>query len=288
MIKLIEYALYPGCVISNRYPHLELASRKVAESLNVHFEDMPGTTCCPDPIGIQSADRRTWMTVAARNLAIAEEMGKDILTLCNGCYETLKSVNVHLKQQPELKEDVNQTLAAIDKEFKGTIRVKHFIHFFDDIDLTKLQQKIENPMTHINTAIHYGCHILRPSEILEVDDADRPTMLNQLIELTGANIVEYEGYLQCCGYTIKDFEPDLSLQIARDKLINIERSKANSITLTCPTCYATFDTRQSLVNRAFGTSFKIPTFYYAELLALALGYTPKDLALHRHRVKLPV
>ena len=100
---MVKYALYPGCLVSNRYPNLELAVRKIAESLDVHLEDMQGTSCCPEPQGIQSTDKRTWMTLAARNIVIAEEMGKDILTLCNGCFETLKSVNVRLKRHPELK-----------------------------------------------------------------------------------------------------------------------------------------------------------------------------------------
>ncbi|MFQ6123896.1 MAG: CoB--CoM heterodisulfide reductase iron-sulfur subunit B family protein [Candidatus Heimdallarchaeota archaeon] len=283
-----EYALYPGCLVSYRYPHLELAVRKITETLNVRLEDMEGTSCCPEPQGIQSTDKRTWMALAARNIAIAEEMGKDILTLCNGCFETLKSVNVRLKRHPELKEDVNQILATIDKEFKGTIRVKNIIHLFDDIGISTMHLKIEKPMTHIRTAVHYGCHMLRPSDILEVVAADRPTMLDHLVELTGAKPVEYEGKVHCCGYPVRNFDPELSLRLAHDKLFNIQRSAANCITLLCPCCFSTFDTRQALVNRTFGTSFNIPSFHYAELLALALGYTPEELALDRHRVKLPL
>ena len=287
-MQLIEYALYPGCLVSNRFPHLELAVRKIAETLGVKLEDMQGISCCPEPQGIQSTDKRTWMTLAARNIAIAEEMGKDILTLCNGCFETLKSVNVRLKRHPELKDDVNQTLAAIDKEFKGTIRVKNIIHVFDDIGISTMSLKIENPMTHIRTAVHYGCHMLRPSDILEVVAADRPTMLDYLVELTGAKPVEYEGKVHCCGYPVRNFDPKLSMQIAANKLSNIKRSAANCVTLLCPCCFSTFDTRQTMINRTLGTSFKIPAFHYAELLALSLGYTPVELALNRHRVKLPL
>ena len=140
-MPLVDYALYPGCLVSNRYPHLELAVRKIAETLGVSLEDMQGTSCCPEPQGIQSTDKRTWMTLAARNIAIAEEMGKDILTLCNGCFETLKSVNVRLKRHPELMEDVNQTLAAIDKEYN---------HIFEmDADLSHDPKEIPNFLERI-------------------------------------------------------------------------------------------------------------------------------------------
>ena len=92
-----DFALFVGCVIANRFPHLEKSGRVVLDKLNINVEDISEFNCCPNPTGVLQISNDAWTASAAHNLCLAEEKGKDILTFCNGCYETLKTANVELK-----------------------------------------------------------------------------------------------------------------------------------------------------------------------------------------------
>ncbi|MCK5561470.1 MAG: hypothetical protein KAJ51_12785, partial [Thermoplasmata archaeon] len=105
--KLKKYSLYIGCLIPSRYPAIELASRKVLDNLDVELMELKDTTCCPNQMAIKSTDETLWGLMAGRNLAIAEENGYDVLSLCNGCYNTLKTVNSTLKNDDRRRDKLN-------------------------------------------------------------------------------------------------------------------------------------------------------------------------------------
>ena len=100
---MIKAAFFPGCLIPIKYPHMELAVRNTLPGVGVEIVDLPGFTCCPDPIYFQAGDKLDWLTMAARNLCIAEEAGTDIFTICSGCTSTLCEANHELQADEILK-----------------------------------------------------------------------------------------------------------------------------------------------------------------------------------------
>ncbi|UCE75062.1 MAG: CoB--CoM heterodisulfide reductase subunit B, partial [Methanomassiliicoccales archaeon] len=66
------YALFLGCVAPNRYPGVESSTREILKELGVEFSELEGASCCPAPGVTRSFDKNTWLTIAARNLALAE------------------------------------------------------------------------------------------------------------------------------------------------------------------------------------------------------------------------
>lgn len=143
----MRYALFLGCVIPNRYPGIELAMRNVAPKLGMEIVDMEGASCCPAPGVFKSFDKPTWLALAARNLAIAEAHSSDIVTLCSGCYGTLKETNMILKEDSVKRESVNAILGEFKKEFHGNIDVKHFVEIlYDNIGVEKLKNFVKRPL----------------------------------------------------------------------------------------------------------------------------------------------
>ena len=126
MAKVDEYKMFAGCTIGNRIPFIEASSRKVFDKLGIKTSDA-AFACCPDPVGFHAIDHTSWLAMGARNLTIAEAEGKDIISLCNGCFQTLKLVNAELNHDDHEKEKINAILGKLGKEFKGTINVKHFV-----------------------------------------------------------------------------------------------------------------------------------------------------------------
>ena len=263
---------------------MELAIRNTLPNIGVELVDVEGFTCCPDPIYYKARDKIKWLTIAARNLAIAEETGLDVITMCSGCISTLKEAKFTLDEDPELKDEINKRLKKINKEYKGKVRIDHAVVLIrDTLGLEAVKKSVKKSLEDISVAIHYGCHILKPSQIMHVDDADYPSILDDFITAMGATPLEHKEKLLCCGKGCMD--EDLPLDMTETIFASIEASGADCMGLVCPTCFSSFDLGQIMISRKKGKTYNIPVIYLFQLLGLAQGLKPEEVGLHTHRVK---
>ena len=145
-----EFALFLGCVIPTRLPHVEKSVREVFKILDIKVHEMQGAGCCPDPIASQSLSVDLWTTLAARNLTIAETMGLDIITTCAGCYETLKTASKLMAEDSELKARVNAKLKHLGLEYKGDTQIYHFVEVLSRENyLRKLESLTQVPLNEL-------------------------------------------------------------------------------------------------------------------------------------------
>ena len=273
-----------GCMIPIKYPQMEAAFKRTMPGLGVELVDLEGFTCCPDPIFYKAKDVLGWLTIAARNLCIAEEAGTNIVTLCSGCTATLKEAVFLLAEDEDLRKKVNRRLAKIGKEYRGTTRVEHAVVLIrDELGIEKVEESVVRPLDGVKVAIHYGCHLLKPSQIMHVDDADYPSILENLIRATGATPISHDEELLCCGKGCID--DDMPVDMVYDIFSSIRESGADCMGLICPTCFSSFDLGQIVVGRKKDTKFDIPVIYYFQLLGLAQGLTAADVGLGLHKVK---
>jgi CoB--CoM heterodisulfide reductase subunit B len=279
-----EYTLFLGCIIPARFPFMEKSTRLVLSKLGCVLHDLDGATCCPTKSIIKPIGDLAWYVTAARNLALAEKLGHDLLIPCNGCYSTLKSVEVELRVNPLLREQVNKILSSTGLEYKGTIQVKHLVEVLhDEIGITKIKQHIIKPFDGIKIAAHHGCHMLRPSSSIFFDDPNKPKKFDALIDALGAKSIDYETKMLCCGGNLNSAdEPDEASALARMKLLDVTK-KADAISLTCPSCFMQYDSRQYLLQKS-GEKLNVPILYYPELLGLAMGFTTQELGMDMHRI----
>jgi len=283
---MTRYALFLGCTIPARQPNYELSARKALAKLGVELVDLANMTCCAPP-PVQSIDLETSFAVAAYNICLAEEANLDLITLCSGCFESLCAANVALKHSPELREKINRILSPTGKEFLGSKEVKHFLQvLMEDIGIENLKQKVSKPLNNLKVAAFYGCHVLRPSGHLKFDDPERPSILENLIEALGAESVEYRNKLKCCGGLLRGYSDEIALDLAREKLANTSKAGADCIATLCPFCFVALDIGQIQIRSKFQETYNMPVLHYSELLALALGIDPKELALETHKIKV--
>lgn len=281
----MKYIPFFGCMMTTKYPHFENAVRRTVENIGLELIDIEGFTCCPDPIYFQARDKMKWYAIAARNICLAEEAGYDIITTCSGCTATLSEVNHVLKKDAELRNKVNEKLARIDKEYRGTINIRHAVTVIrDDFGYDKVQESVEYPLEGLKVAVHYGCHLLKPSHIMRVDDPDHPTILENLIRAIGAEPIHHRKTLLCCGRAC--FTDAIPQSMVTDIFDSILEQDADCMGLICPTCFDEFDMGQVLLNRKLKTSYNIPVVYYFQLLGLAQGLTPEEVGLTQHKIKV--
>ncbi|MHA1798189.1 MAG: CoB--CoM heterodisulfide reductase iron-sulfur subunit B family protein [Candidatus Helarchaeota archaeon] len=272
---MTDMKLFSGCVIQNRLPHLEQASRAVFNKLGIEVSDAP-FTCCPDPVGFNSFSNETWLALGANNLIFAEEEGKEIVSLCNGCTQTLKAVNHELKHDEYKKKKVNDTLKKVNKEFKGTTKVKHFVQvLIEDVGIEKIKAAVTKPLTGLKVACHTGCHYARPHEIMEWDDPFEPKFLREIVSALGATVIDYKEEWVCCGNGASNTDKEIGNLVTKRKIDSAENASAECFAVVCPACFQQLDGQK-----------RLPVLYLTQLMALAMGIaTSKELNVKYHQTK---
>ncbi len=279
--------MYLGCTIPLKMPHLEKAFRDVAGILDVKLKEMEGVSCCPEPVSLQSLNIDTWVTLGARNLAIAEKMGLDVLTICSGCYETLKTVSVLLEEDEKYREKINGILKKINYNYTGKTKVYHFVELFSQPEwLEKLKSLTVKPLYDLNLAVHYGCHLVRPSKIMRFDHPERPEKIDIILEALGAKTVKFANKLECCGFCAR-LQEEIGDKLVEDKMTELceLEEEVDALIAVCPACTTQYDRKEKVIARKTGKELDIPILYLAEIMAIALGVELEDLSLKQRSVK---
>ncbi len=279
----LKYLMFLGCAVPYRVASYEISARKVLQKLGVELVEMPEFSCCGLPM--DPVSHEMMILLAARNLALAEKQDTNILTLCPGCAGTLKKVNKMLKDDKALREEINSHLKEAGLEFKGTIGVKHILQALrEDIGIERIRKAVTKPLTMLKVAEHVGCHLLRPKEYVGFDDPEDPESLKVLIEATGATCLDYMDETECCGAPSVGINDAIPLQLTRDKLNHIKAVDAEALITICAFCHMMYDTNQPRIERMSNETYGIPVLHYPQLLGLAMGIPPEELAFNELRV----
>ena len=264
------------------------------EKLGVHLEDAP-FTCCPDPVGVASISEKAWLTLAARNLTLGEKDNTEIMSLCNGCTETLALAKHTLKHDKQKRKEVREILDTKGIEYKGDANVSHFVTVLvEDIGVDKIKKIVEdtwigneekqNPIKGLKIVTHPGCHFNRPSDILQWDDPDDPQYLEELIKAIGGIPVKYDEKTLCCGAGVHRTKKDVAYELCKRKYQGATEAGAQLLAVNCPTCFQTLESSQRSVNKIYEKNYKLPVFYITELMALAFGNKSEELGIKFHTV----
>lgn len=282
-----KYAFFRGCLIPTKYPHLEYVARLILPQIGIELVDIDEFTCCADPIQFKGADQLTWLAIAARNICLAEETGLNILTLCNGCINTLATANHMMKREPELSDKVNRILVNTGHQFKGEVEIKHFLQaIVGDIGIGRLGNYVKTPLRGLNVATHTGCHLTSPEDVLNFDDPIDPKVLDSLVAALGAEPVDYDLKSLCCGVGFSlSGDTAASSHLLKDKLENMREYGADCIVTGCPFCYQQFDLGQLAAFRKYKLDFKLPVLYYLQIIGLAMGFGIEEMQYGAHRIK---
>lgn len=282
-----EYASFLGCIIPNRYPGIEASSTSILKDFDIELIPVKGASCCPAPGVFSSFHLESWLAIAARNIALGEDTGRDIITMCNGCYGSLTEANHLLNVNKELKDKINGILSKVGCEFKGTSKIKHIIEVFsEDIGVKKIQESIKKPIDGVRVCTHHGCHFLKPTEIKKHGSSEQPRLLDDIVKATGAESIDYKDKMMCCGFGggVRARNIEVTLDFTREKLSNVLSAGGDCIVDQCASCHLEFDRGQVEIKKMYGEEFHIPVLYFTQLIGLGLGMGQKELGLNYQNV----
>ncbi len=278
------YAYFPGCSTKATGVGLDLSAQAIAKPLDIELIELEDWTCCGStPYG--SLDDLESILVAARNLALAEKTGLDLVTPCSSCFVTSYGADLHLKENPQLMEQVNEALAVVNLEYHGEVRVRHLTEVLvNDVTPEVIAAKVQCSLNGLKVAPYYGCQLVRPD--YGFDNPESPRSLDRLVASLGAEAIPYPLKNRCCGGSLIISEERLALGLVRKLLDNAVENGAQCITTPCPLCQINLDAYQSRVNSEFKTKFNLPVLFVTQLIGLALGIDAKSLGLNTNIVSL--
>jgi succinate dehydrogenase / fumarate reductase, cytochrome b subunit len=279
----VKLAYYPGCVAQESGRELDMATRWVCAKLGIELVEFPNFSCCGSGF-VDEANEVLNVAINARNLAIAERAGLDLLTICSTCQGMLSLANVRLKDE-KIRPRVEGALRPLGIEYRGGVRVKHLLRvLIEDVGLPAIRAKVSRPLAGLRIGAFYGCHLLRPSDELATESGEEPKSFEELLDALGATPVYYRGRVMCCGFPIQFVKPATAERIAGRQILDAKEHGAHAMATPCPLCHLSLDAYQREAGKAVGAPLDLPVFHLPQVVGLAFGASPEELGLARHLV----
>jgi heterodisulfide reductase subunit B len=281
----MKYAFYPGCAVHSSSKEYGDSAKAISKVLDIDLVEIDDWNCCGAIDAIYSYKPLYSVVIDARNLSLAEKMEMDISTLCSACFYTLSRTNNLLKEDSKLRTKVNDDLASIGLNYSGNVKVRHFLEVvLSDVGLKKISEKVKVPLNSLRVASYYGCFLVRPPDIIDFDDPDHPTKLDELVETLGASRVEYYGKTRCCGASFGVTKEEVMLELSKNILLSAKEAGANCLITACPLCHFNLDAKQKDIESKFDITIDLPILHFTQLIGLAFGIDPKELGLNKNVV----
>ena len=281
----MKFVLFHGCNIPSRVEQYADATEAVCARLGIELVEMTQFCCCGYPA--RNTDHLAYVLSAAKNLALAEKSGLDMLVMCKCCYGSLKKAEYFLNQDTDLKADINRILAKENLQYQNRIRVKHLLSvLYHDVGLDQLKEKISKTYSGLQIAVSYGCHALRPSTVTEFDDPVSPKIFDELVEATGAFSVEWTRKLDCCGAPLTGINDQLAMDMAQKKIDSAREAGAQFLCTACPYTQLQFDGVQMQMAAQSENGEPLAPILYPQLLGLCMGIDEKTLGISKNEIRL--
>lgn len=265
-------------VWSSQYQY-EISAKRLLDFFGIEYTDFPEQQCCGKPL--MCVNISTWLALAARIMAIAEGEGKDIITLCNGCYLSLNEAKKIIVESPDKLALVNAILEKEGLEFTGRVRIKHVVKVIgEDIGLERILNDAKLRLNGLKLAVHYGCHALRPKEFSIDDSPENPSLIERILSALGASCPYYPEKFDCCMTLMSNVDVEKADILRGRKLLAIKRRGFDALVTICPLCQQSYETRQKRISRMLKEDISIPVIYLTQLLGISLGIHSRELGLH--------
>ena len=279
----MAYTYFPGCCMHGFARHCQDSLRAVFDTLGLELRELKDWNCCGATTYI-SVDEDQAFVLAARNLALAEQAGMEVVAPCTACFMILKKSQDYLLRYGELREKVDRALATVGLKFQGKLQIRHPLEILlRDVGVKRLKERVKNPLKGWNVAPYYGCLIARPYPLGNGATLDN---LDAMIPALGANLVEFPLRDHCCGGSLTGTIEEVGQRMAYIILHEGKRLKADVLVTVCPLCQLNLEAHQGAIKKRFGEDVATPIPYFTQLVGIALGIPDKVLGLERLLVPL--
>jgi len=263
----MELNYYPGCSATSTGQEYDRSVRAVFKVLGVELHELDDWNCC-GASSAHSTNRALAAALPARNLAIAQRSGLDMLAPCAACYSRHKAADHILRHDPQKRGRIEEQVGF---SYTGQVHVRPPVDVvLTDIGLDKVRARVTKPLKGLKVVSYYGCLLVRPPEIAEFDDPEHPVMMDQLLLALGADVKSWSYATDCCGGGLNLTKSSVAVRLVGRLTDFAREAGAEALVTACPLCQVSLEMRQA------GNGPKMPVVYFTELMGLAFGLEGTD------------
>jgi heterodisulfide reductase subunit B len=274
----MAYTYFPGCCMHGFARHCQDSLCAVFGALGLDLQELKDWNCCGATTYI-SIDELQAMTLAARNLAMAEQLGREVVAPCNACFMVLKKGRDYLTRYPELRAKIEPALKKVGLKFDGKVQIRHPLEILlRDVGAKGLREKVKKPLKGWKVAAYYGCLLSRPYAL---EGGVTLEAFDELIPALGATRVDFELKDRCCGGSLTGTIEEVGDRLVHIILREAKRAGADVIVTVCPLCQLNLEAHQGEIARYYREDVSIPIPYFTQLIGLAMGLPAQKLGLEK-------
>jgi len=285
---MTKYLFYPGCSMQrSARPYLD-SLLAIQQDIDMELEEIQDWNCCGATEYI-SISRLPAYALNGRNLALAAQQANGVRTVlagCSACYLNLAKTDRYMSKDGRLNAQVNEALAAGGLHYDpGSVKIRHLLDVVvNKVGLEAIKQKVVRPLKGLRVAPYYGCMVVRPDPENRFGSPEYPTILDELMKVLGAEVVDFPVKTHCCGGHMTQISAPVAYELIRRLMYAADQYEADIMVTLCPMCQLNLDAYQDEVNKYFHTDYHLPIVYFTQLMGLAFGHDPEELGLGREFV----
>lgn len=258
----MDFSYYPGCSLHSTASEYDDSVKAVFAKLGVGLHELEDWNCC-GASSAHSLNRSLSLALPARNLAIAQKTGLDVVMPCAACFNRHKTADYVLRTDPDRRAYLEKTASF---SFTGNIAVRPLLDIVGNaVGLEQVKSRVTKPLKGLKAVGYYGCLLVRPHEVTQFEDPDNPTMMNRLLETLGAEARTWSYATECCGGGLTLTKPGVAAKLVNRLADRAREAGAEAIVTSCPLCQMNLEMRQDKSRP------KMPVFYFTELMGLSFG-----------------
>ncbi|WP_457567494.1 CoB--CoM heterodisulfide reductase iron-sulfur subunit B family protein [Desulfurobacterium sp.] len=276
-----KFAFYPGCAPKGASIEAYISAKAVMDKLKIDYNEPASFSCCGAG-NIEEIKPAVALGINARNLAIAEKENRDIITICSTCYLELRKAKKTLDENERLKEEINEVLSEAGLRYEGKTDVKLLHQVILDEFEDRVSSLATGKLKNLKVYPFYGCHTIRPRDVTGYDDPENPSSLERLIKLLGAQPLSGPRRILCCGFHASFSASEIAMKLTGLNLKEAHDMDADCIVTPCPLCHLNMDANQKKALKAIEAQFIMPVLHVQQLIGLAIGLSPEEVALQKN------
>lgn len=271
---------YPGCTLNTVAKDFDLSAKEAAVAIGFEMEDLEQWNCCGASFPL-TPDNVMGLTAPAKVLSNAKKAGDTLTTLCSVCYNVLKRTNKVIQEDKERRAVIN---GFMEDEYDGSVNIMHFLEVLRDrLGFDKVKEAVKKPLKDLKAGAYYGCMLLRPFEDMGIDNAEAPTVMEDLLKTLGATPIDWPNKIECCGAHLAMNNPEIVTRLSGNVITSAVSNGAEIIVTSCPLCQFNLEESQQRVVEETPGIKPVPIVYFTQVLGLALGQDREKLGFEKNK-----
>lgn len=258
----MRFSYFPGCSLHSTASEYDDSVQSVFAALAVALDELEDWNCC-GASSAHSLNRSLSLALPARNLAIAQKAGRDVVMPCAACFNRHKTADHEMRTDPSRRNLIED---AVGFEFTGSVAVRPLLQVVgESVGCERVKARVSRPLSGLKVVGYYGCLLVRPPEVTQFENPENPVMMDEILTALGADARRWSYATDCCGGGLALTKSRVAARLVSRLAERAREAGASAIVTSCPLCQVNLEMRQN------GDEQRIPVFYFTELMGLAFG-----------------